>query len=83
MPSNNRKSDFFETEEGKLFEKLLKEMALDAGYNTEASYSANSELYPTNSISFVNKHKAYLQNHSAIDPQQYLSNLRLITRIRK
>ncbi len=82
MPIYKKKSDFFETEEGIEFEKTLVVMAKDSSYNTGPSYSANSELYPNNLIPFVNKHMDYLRNHPTTDPQHYLANLRLMTRIR-
>jgi hypothetical protein len=77
-----RKQDFFETEEGVEVERILKMMVANEIYNTESSYSANSELYPDNRIPFVNKHMAYLRSHPATDPEQYLANLRLMTRVR-
>ncbi len=82
MPTFKRKSDFFETEEGLEFERALKEMALDNAFNTDPSFSANSELYPDKLIPFVNKHMEYLRTHPSVDPQHYLSNLRLMTRVR-
>jgi len=77
-----KRTDFFETDEGQAFERSLKDMVSDTAYNTTSSYSANSELYPDHKISFVSKHKDYIFNHPATNPQQYLSNLRLMTRVR-
>jgi hypothetical protein len=82
MPTYKKKEDFFATEDGKDFVKALKKMAADNAYSTDASYSANSELYPDNTISFVNKHIEYIRNHPSTDPGQYLANLRLMTRKR-
>lgn len=75
-----KKPALFETDEGALIVAELERMAKDAGYTTTSSYAANSDLYPDNTISFVQKHKEYLRTHPATDPQMYLSNLRLMTR---
>lgn len=83
MPTYKKKPNFFETEEGVEFIETLRIMAKDKTYNTKSSYSANGELYPDNLIPFVNKHMEYLKNHPATNPQHYLANLRLMTRVRQ
>jgi len=82
MATYKKKVDFFTTREGTEFVQALTELAADNGYNTEPGFSANTELYPDHNVPFVNKHIDYFRNHSAIDPQHYLSNLRLMTRKR-
>jgi hypothetical protein len=82
MPTYKKKPNFFETDEGLEFEEALKEMAANHAYNTEPSYSANSELYPNNRIPFVDKHMEYIRSHPKTDPQHYLANLRLMMRAR-
>jgi hypothetical protein len=82
MPSYKKKTDFFQTEAGLEVVQVLRNMAEDVKYNTESGYSANSETYPDNLIPFVDKHMDYLRSHPSMDPQQYLSNLRLMTLIR-
>lgn len=77
-----RKEDFFGTEAGIKVIDSLRAMSLDDSYNTKASYSSNSELYPDKLIPFVEKHMEYIRNHPLTDPSHYLSNLRLMTRIR-
>jgi hypothetical protein len=62
--------------------KALKAMVASSAYYTEATYSTNSELYPDNLMPFVDKHMHYLRSHPTIDPERYLSNLRLMTRVR-
>lgn len=81
MPAVKR-VNFFETEEGADIEAELIAMQIDNRYNTESSYSANGILYPDNQIPFVDKHKKYLLTHPTVSPQSYVSNLRLMTRIR-
>jgi hypothetical protein len=82
MAGYKRKNDYFTSEEGVEIAQLLSKMASDDSYNTEPSYSANSDLYPDNEISFVDKHISYLRTHPSIDPHHYLSNLKLMTRKR-
>jgi hypothetical protein len=54
----------------------LAKMMEDPSYNTRASYSPAAG----GDITFVDKHMKYLSLHLNMDPAQYLSNLRLITR---
>ncbi len=73
---------FFASPEGMAFIDALRKMADDAAFITEPGYSPNSELYPSHVIPFVEKHIEYLRTHPGTDPQHYLSNLRLMTRVR-
>jgi hypothetical protein len=82
MSGYKRKISFLESEEGKEFKQKLKALEKDGGYNTEAGYSANSDLYPDNIIPFVDKHMNYLATHPSTSPTHYMSNLRIITKIR-
>jgi hypothetical protein len=63
-------------------EEALRTMEQDDAYYTESSYCANSTLYPDNRMPFVAKHLAYLKSHGSVNPEQYISNLKLMTRIR-
>ena len=81
MPTYKRKPDFFDTEEGVAALQKLKAMSLSEVYNTPSSYSANTRLYPDNLIPFVDKHMFYLRDHPNLDVTQYVSNLKLMTRI--
>lgn len=56
----------------------LRSMEADPNLITKTAYRANTEVWPDNRISFVDNHLAYLKAHPATDPQQYLSNLRLM-----
>ncbi len=82
MSSFKKKINFFESEEGKKTKQALVKMASDNGYTTESSYNANELLYPGNDMTFVEKHMHYLSVHQKVNPEQYLSNLRLMTRVR-
>ncbi len=81
MAITRKRGSFYSDEEAAETEAILAAMVQDESFNTESSYSANSTLYPDNIIPFVDKHMQYLRSH-ATDPQQYVSNLRLMTRIR-
>lgn len=82
MPTIKKKVNLFDTEEGAEIEKALRTMAADKAFSTKASYSTNSDAYPNNSMPFVDKHMSYLSAHPSVDPEHYLANLRLITKIR-
>lgn len=82
MPSSTKSAAFFASEEGQAFIRSLQEMMTDAQYITNPGYSPNAELYPSHVIPFVEKHIEYLRAHPTLDPSHYLSNLRLITRVR-
>jgi hypothetical protein len=77
-----KKINFFETLAGIRARQLLAEMVADTSFKTETYYSANVVLHPGNQMSFVDKHMEYLRAHPSTDPEQYISNLRLMTRIK-
>lgn len=81
MYTAKRRDDFENSEVGAEVIELLQLMLHDDAYNTEPSYSANTELYPNNLIPFVDKHIDYLCNHAETNPHLYVSNLRLMTRV--
>lgn len=60
----------------------LKLMDKDSKYNTDDKYSPKAGLYPDNKMPFVEKHIQYLVEHPKVDSKQYLSNLRLMLKIR-
>jgi hypothetical protein len=74
--------DYANTEEGRAVQATLQKMATDASYNTTSSYASNTEQYPDNLISFVEKHMNYLSTHPNQDAMMYIANLRLMTRVR-
>lgn len=82
MPTYKKKVNFSDTIQGLEIEEELRNLDQNKLYNTEATYSANSSLYPNNIIPFVDKHMAYLTSHPSVDPDLYMANLRLMTRIR-
>lgn len=71
-----RTQRFLESQEAEVIREQLCTMMEDPAYNTQPRYSAvlNGDML------FVDKHMNYLSSHLAVDPDQYLSNLKLITR---
>jgi hypothetical protein len=71
-----RTQRFLESQQADIIREQLNEMMADPAYNTQPRYSAvlNGDML------FVDKHMNYLSSHLAVDPDQYLSNLKLITR---
>ncbi len=82
MSSYKKKRNLYDTEEGAEIIKELKKMAIDEQFNTGSTYSSDIEHYPDNAIPFVDKHIKYLNSNQNINPQHYLANLRLMSRIK-
>ncbi len=82
MSTFKKRINFPESDEGIKTKQQLRVMVTDKTYTTESGYNANVLLYPDNDISFVDKHMRYLSELQNVNPQQYLSNLRLMTRVR-
>lgn len=82
MSSSIKKISFSDSDEGRATKQKLQRMLTDNTYMTAPSYSANTGLYPNNLIPFVDKHMEYLRSHPATNPEHYLSNLRLISRLK-
>ncbi len=82
MATAHKKVIFSETAEGIDIKARLVRMTQDPVFSTKPSYSANAAQYPDNLIPFVDKHMNYLAAHPGTDPQHYMANLRLITRLK-
>lgn len=79
MTNAQSKLKFLASDEAETFRKDLLAMTEDPCFNTESVYTT---VDSPESVIFVEKHIAYLSNNLNITPEQYLSNLRLRTRIR-
>jgi hypothetical protein len=77
MPSTIQRKMFFESEEGTWLRDELVSMVKSSDYNTRSTYTAlsNDELL------FVDKHMNYMSNFPNINRRQYLSNLKLKTKL--
>ena len=71
---------FLTSDAGQAIYDELVSMVEDANYNTTATFSPSAE---NGNLLFVDKHMNYLCAHLDVNANQYLSNLRLITKVRK
>ena len=69
---------FLDSDEAKEIRSILSEMMTDAEFNTKAMYSSAAG----GNVEFVDKHIEYLSQHTTLNVSHYLSNLRLMTRVR-
>lgn len=77
--TTQRAKDFLASPEGIAAHAELIEMENDKNYKTVSTYSPSSE---DGCLLFIDKHMNYLSSHAGVNAAQYVSNLRLITRIR-
>jgi hypothetical protein len=82
MATLKKRVNFYESEVGQHVKDTLTEMITDEAFNTKPSYSTDTEQYPDNLMPFVDRHMHYLNTHPNVNPEHYISNLRLSTRLR-
>jgi hypothetical protein len=68
---------YLQSENARMALDELQMMEESAQYKTESSYSPTSK----EPVSFVDKHVKYLSTHQRLDYRQYISNLKLMTKI--
>lgn len=74
-----RAQEFLKSDEGReVYEELMK-MVEDSSYNTVSTFSPSAE---DGTLLFIDKHMSYICSHLGVNSAQYLSNLRLITKVR-
>lgn len=82
MPSASLKSKMSRyIQETEVVEKL-QVLLEDETFRTLPGHSIDTELYPDYKIPFIQGHLNYLKKHPQVDPEHYLSNLRLMLKIR-
>lgn len=54
----------------------------DPSMKTEGKYSPDAVDWPDNRLPFVEIHLAYLKAHKNVNPEHYISNLRLMIKKR-
>lgn len=70
---------FLDSDEAEAVRAELTRMDKDDNYNTQPMYAATRvEDKP-----FVERHMTYLSDRPKLDPQQFLRNLKLMTRIKR
>jgi len=82
MYTQKKRSGFLNSPEAKEIKLKLQHMVASGVYNTNSSYTANGFQYPDHLMPFVDKHLNYLNANPKLDAKMYLTNLRLMTRIR-
>lgn len=80
--ANKKKIPFYGTEKAVEIKAALMQMEKNPSYHTTSSYTADGNNYPSHNMPFVDKHMAYIGAHPQTNPDQYLANLKLITRKR-
>ena len=78
MINTHATQKYLDSDIAKLVNIELEAMAASSEYNTESSYSPSS----TERITFVDKHMKYLSTHQKVDYRHYISNLKLMTKIK-
>jgi hypothetical protein len=73
------RQQFLQSEKATILRKELQAMEKDPAYNTYVRYT----LVASNGSQFVNKHMTYMANHLQMDHSQYVSNVKLMTKLRK
>ncbi len=51
-------------------------------YVTKPAYKGNIEKWPTHQMSFIEFHLTYLKSHPTLNPNHYISNLKLMLKKR-
>lgn len=70
---------FLDSDEAKAIRAELTRMESDKDYNTQPMYAATL----VDDKPFVERHMTYLSDRPKLDPQQFLRNLKLMTRIKR
>ncbi len=78
MSSTIQKKLFFESEEGIWLRNELTQMVKSTDYNTRSTYTALS----SDELLFIDKHMNYMSNYPSLNYKQYLSNLKLKTKLK-
>lgn len=79
MRSTAQKKLFFESPEGRALRQELTEIFNDPAHNTKSTYTAAS----LDRLSFIDKHMNYMGNFPDMNHRQYVSNIKLMTRMGK
>jgi len=78
LSPNQYKQQFITSSLAATIKDELEDMEQDAAYYTQTSYSAMQEC----DVTFTEKHYTYMSTHPSVKPNEYMSNLRLMTKVR-
>jgi hypothetical protein len=74
-----KQKEFLDSDIAAEARKELKRMDGDPLYNTRSLFTPMQNQ----ALSFVDRHMKYLSEHPKLNPTQYLTNLRLMTRLKR
>lgn len=77
MTTSHSKRDFLKSEKADLLRKELQAMVDDPRYNTLLRYS----IATPDGSNFIAKHMEYMSCHPTMNHEQYVSNLKLMTKL--
>lgn len=77
MTVSSSKNEFLKSEKATLLRTELQKMVDDPKYNTKLRYS----LIVSDETQFIRKHMDYMSNHLKMDHNQYVLNLKLMTKL--
>lgn len=80
MSSKSKTTQAFMTEAE--VHDALAAMLSDQSLLTEPGYIEDRDHYPDHQGPFIEKHMSYLKNHPKVNPKDYLSNLRIMIKVR-
>lgn len=83
MRTARYETNFIETQAGMMLKVKLEHMQASDLYITKSSYTPNTDKYEDNLIPFVDKHMNYILAHPQLDPEMYISNLKILTRVKR
>ena len=78
LSTNQYRQQFLASAQADEVMDQLRLMEVSAAYHTKESYSPSS----LDAVTFTDKHFTYICSHPAVKPQEYLANLRLMTKVR-
>ena len=76
MALTTKTKNFLASQQAIDIREELTRMTEDPNYNTRPTYSAAAK----GDVTFVERHMSYLSLHLSVNPEHYLSNLKLITK---
>lgn len=76
---NTRTSTFFKSDEGVQLRDELTKMTQSDEYNTRTMYSPSDK----DGVTFIDKHMKYMSLYPNMNCQQYVKNLKLMTKSKK
>jgi hypothetical protein len=80
--SSSKRVNIYDSELGTMIRSALIALEDNPAYKTIVAYTSDREAYPDGTMPFVDHHMQYLHRHPLVNPEYYMSNLRLQLRVR-